>query len=75
MIEFHKTTDNVTERIDALVPGCWVSVVEPTNEEKAWLATDAGIVPEKATGYDVRGRCTQGHASVMKLYCEVLQVR
>ncbi len=34
------------ERVEAPCPGCWVNVVAPTPEERAWLETEVGVLPE-----------------------------
>ncbi len=47
MIEFFLTTaDEGTQQIDEPQPGCWINVVAPTVEERAWLATKLEIAPE-----------------------------
>lgn len=47
MIEYYKTTPaGTTERITSPERGCWINVVRPTDRERAWLQSEAGIVPE-----------------------------
>ncbi len=46
MIEFYKTFDTQTQKIDTLQPGSWINVVSPTEEEKQFLIDEIGIVPE-----------------------------
>lgn len=46
MIEFFKTGMEGTTHVEAPEPGCWVNVAEPTPDEKEWLRTELGIVPE-----------------------------
>ncbi len=46
MIEFFKTKVNATHNISAPEPGCWVNVIDPTDEERDWLIEELGIVPE-----------------------------
>lgn len=47
MIEFYKTgEDGSTARVDGPGPGCWASVVEPTDKERVWLAEEMGVVKE-----------------------------
>ena len=48
MIAFYKTIENRVEQVDTLEEGCWINVVNPTEEEIAELtdtyALDAGFV-------------------------------
>lgn len=47
MIECFRTgADGRTERVGEPVPGSWVNVVDPTDEERAWLEREAGVLPE-----------------------------
>ncbi|MEI3146973.1 MAG: magnesium transporter CorA family protein [Merdibacter sp.] len=46
MLEFYKTIDNVTKRIDSPEPGCWISAVAPTDEEISYLIDEIGVMPE-----------------------------
>lgn len=47
MIEYYKTdATGATQRITAPERGCWVNVVQPTERERAWLQSEAGILPE-----------------------------
>ncbi len=47
MITFFKTTpEGVTTKIDAVEPGCWVSVVKPTSDDRVWLQDEVGVVSE-----------------------------
>ena len=46
MLEFYKTIDNVTKRLDAPEHGCWISAVAPTDEEISYLIDDIGVLPE-----------------------------
>ena len=39
-------TDGTMERVDEPCPGCWVNVVAPTEEERALLETEVGVLPE-----------------------------
>lgn len=34
------------ERVEAPCPGCWVNVVAPTDDERAWLEGELGVLPE-----------------------------
>ena len=43
MLEFYKTFDNVTKRIE---PGCWINAVAPTPEEVDYLIDHIGVLPE-----------------------------
>ena len=47
MIECLLTGANGTvERVEAPCPGCWVNAVSPTEEERAWLENELGVLPE-----------------------------
>lgn len=47
MIECLLTGANGTmEKVEAPCPGCWVNVVAPTDEERSWLETELGVLPE-----------------------------
>lgn len=43
MIRFYKTNNNFVTSIDKIEPGCWVSVVEPTEQEINLLIDDYGL--------------------------------
>ena len=46
MLEFYKTFDNVTKRIEQPEPGCWINAVAPTPEEVDYLIDHIGVLPE-----------------------------
>jgi len=46
MITFYKTFETTTKQIDVLEPGSWISVVNPTDEEKEYLMNEIGVLPE-----------------------------
>ncbi|MEE0108108.1 MAG: magnesium transporter CorA family protein, partial [Merdibacter sp.] len=46
MLEFYKTFDNVTKRIDQPEHGCWINAVSPNEEEIAYLVDTIGVLPE-----------------------------
>lgn len=47
MVEcFMTALDGTTSKIDAPQPGCWVSVVNPSPDETAWLEREVGVAPE-----------------------------
>lgn len=46
MIEIFKTKDNILTQIDKIESGCWVNVVNPTEEEKKYLLNEVGVLPE-----------------------------
>ena len=47
MIECLLTGANGTvERVKAPCPGCWVNAVAPSEEERAWLEAEVGVLPE-----------------------------
>lgn len=43
MIRFYKTNNNFVTPIDKIEPGCWVSVVEPTEQEVSLLIDEYGL--------------------------------
>ncbi len=43
MLNFYKTVDNRILQIDAPEPGCWISVIRPTEAEVAYLSNDLGV--------------------------------
>lgn len=43
MIRFYKTSNNFVTSIDKIEPGCWVSVVEPTEQEINLLIDEYGL--------------------------------
>lgn len=49
MIQCFKTGADGTQQITKPEPGCWISVVSPTNDEREWLRNELGIVPEFVT--------------------------
>lgn len=46
MIEFYKTKNNTTFKVNQPEPGCWINVVSPSEEEKNYLIEDVGILSE-----------------------------
>ena len=46
MLEFYKTFDNITKRIEQPEPGCWINAVAPTQEEVDYLINHIGVLPE-----------------------------
>jgi len=47
VLEFYKTNETgKTEKIDAPMPGCWISAVAPTSEERDFLIHEIGVLPE-----------------------------
>ena len=46
MISYFKSENGTIQRIDEMQPGCWVDVLEPTPDERAWLLEELEIVPE-----------------------------
>ncbi len=45
MIECFKTGPEGTVQIPSPVPGCWISVVAPDQQERTWLQEEVGVVP------------------------------
>ena len=46
MLEFYKTFDNVTKKIEHPEHGCWISAVSPSQEETNFLINEIGVLPE-----------------------------
>lgn len=46
MLEFYKTFNNVTTKINAPEHGCWINVIAPTTEESDYLINEIGVMPE-----------------------------
>lgn len=47
MLEFYKTNESgITQKIDFPQPGCWISAVAPTHEERDFLIEKIGVLPE-----------------------------
>ncbi|MGN1343244.1 MAG: magnesium transporter CorA family protein [Traorella sp.] len=46
MLEFYKTIDHKTQRIDAPEKGCWVNAISPTQNEINYLIEKLHILPE-----------------------------
>ena len=46
MITMYKTFGDQIQKIDTLQAGSWVNVVAPTEEEKAYLIREIGVIPE-----------------------------
>ena len=46
MLEFYKTFEDGTRKIDAAEPGCWINAVAPTEEERNYLIEEIGVLPE-----------------------------
>lgn len=46
MIECFKTCGQETVRVEAPEEGCWVNVVAPSEQERAWLCDELGILEE-----------------------------
>lgn len=46
MLEFYKTINNVTQRIEQPEKGCWVNVINPTQTEISYLIEELKILPE-----------------------------
>lgn len=46
MLKIFKTYDGSLTQLDAPEPGCWVSLVAPTKEERAWLSGTLDVEPE-----------------------------
>lgn len=46
MLEFYKTFEDGTKKIEQPEPGCWINAVAPTEEERNFLIETIGILPE-----------------------------
>ena len=46
MISYFKSEDGRVGQIDAIEPGCWVDILEPSATERQWLLQELEIVPE-----------------------------
>ncbi|WP_416326388.1 magnesium transporter CorA family protein [[Eubacterium] hominis] len=46
MLEFYKTFENGTRRIEQPEAGCWINAISPTQEEIEYLTTKIGVLPE-----------------------------
>ncbi len=46
MISFFRSQDGKIKKIDRLEDGCWVDVLEPTNDDREWLLNELEIAPE-----------------------------
>ena len=46
MLEFYKTIDNITQRIDNPEKGCWINVINPNQNEISYLIEEIKILPE-----------------------------
>ena len=46
MINYFVTDAGVVKKVDGIESGCWIDVVEPTGEERAWLRDELGIASE-----------------------------
>lgn len=46
MITFYRSNQGKLETIDQMVPGCWVDVYEPTEDDIAWLRKTLDIAPD-----------------------------
>ena len=82
MIEFYKTIDNVTQRVETLEPGCWINVVSPSEEEKDFLINDLGVLrefvqesldEEESSHIDYDDDCASCSAFVEYRRCDYLQ--
>ena len=45
MVHFYKTIDNKIQEQEVLTPGCWISVISPTEDEVSYLINDLNIDP------------------------------
>ncbi len=46
LLEFYKTFEDGTRKIDQPEPGCWINAVAPTEEERNFLIETIGVLPE-----------------------------
>ncbi|MBP3853495.1 MAG: magnesium transporter CorA family protein [Erysipelotrichaceae bacterium] len=46
MLEFYKTFDEGTIKLEKPETGCWINAIAPTEEERIYLEQEIGILPE-----------------------------
>lgn len=46
MLEFYKTFDHVTKKLEKPEHGCWINVISPTVEDTDYLINEIGVLPE-----------------------------
>lgn len=46
MLEFYKTFEDGTRKIQEPEPGCWINAIAPTEEERYYLIEQIGVLPE-----------------------------
>ena len=46
MLEFFKTFEDGTRKIQEPEPGCWINAIAPTEEERSYLIEQIGVLPE-----------------------------
>ena len=46
MLEFYKTFEDGTRKIQEPEPGCWIHAIAPTEEERNYLIEQIGVLPE-----------------------------
>ena len=46
MLEFYKTFEDGTRKIQEPEPGCWINAIAPTEEERNYLIEQIGVLPE-----------------------------
>ena len=46
MINYFLTDAEKITKVDEIVPGCWIDVIDPTGDERAWLREELGIASE-----------------------------
>lgn len=46
MLEFYKTTEEGTQRIQEPETGCWINAIAPNEEERTFLIENIGVLPE-----------------------------
>lgn len=46
MLEFYKTFEDGTKKLEEPVRGCWISAISPTKEECEYLTNVIGVLPE-----------------------------
>lgn len=46
MLEFYKTFEDGTRKIQEPEPGCWINAIAPTEEERSYLIEQIGVLPE-----------------------------
>ena len=50
VLEFYKTFEDGTRKIQEPEPGCWINAIAPTEEERNYLIEQIGVLNRRAAG-------------------------